>query len=348
MTGELLPHHAEILKASAISDDVVRDRGYWSASKPGDLNSRFSGQQKRPGLVIPVLDVYGQEAFCQLRPDDPRERDGKPIKYETRAKARMVLDVPPSTRPHLGNPDVTLWITEGVKKADSLASAGLRAIALLGVWSWRGTNRHGGKTALVDWHEIALNGRKVVLAFDSDTFQNPDLHQAVEEFGRWLEHRGAEPCFVYLPSDGSKVGVDDYLAAGHSRDELVALIETEWRPLPSSAAGTKPKEEPGPPPPEVDGAELLADIRHFVTRYVVLPSEATADLLALWILHTWTLEACVRDAVPEDHVRDRRQRQDAAPRDPGRAQSARLARGQPIDRRAVPQDRPASADAAAR
>ena len=125
MTGELLPHHAEILKASAISDDVVRDRGYWSASKPGDLNSRFSGQQKRPGLVIPVLDVYGEEAFCQLRPDDPREQDGKPIKYETPAKVKMALDVPPSTRPHLRNPKVTLWITEGIRKADALASVGL-------------------------------------------------------------------------------------------------------------------------------------------------------------------------------------------------------------------------------
>jgi hypothetical protein len=39
----------------------------------------------------------------------------------------MVLDVPPACRAGIGDPAVPLWITEGVKKADSLASA--RAIA---------------------------------------------------------------------------------------------------------------------------------------------------------------------------------------------------------------------------
>jgi Protein of unknown function (DUF3631)/Domain of unknown function (DUF3854) len=287
----LSPHHAKTLKASAISDDAIAERGYWSATKPGELNGCFSGVQKRaPGLVIPVLNVYGDEAFCQLRPDNPREKDGKRIKYETPAKTRMVLDVPPATRPHLENPKVTLWITEGIKKADSLVSVGLKAIALLGVWSWRGANELGGKVALPDWHEVALNDRKIVLCFDSDALQSPDVHHAVEELGRWLESRKAKPCFVYLPSDGGKIGVDDYLGAGHSKEELVASIEQKWRPLPSSAAKSKPKQAE-PVPPEVDGLELLADIGDFVRRFMVLPSNEAADLLALWVLHTWAFEA---------------------------------------------------------
>jgi hypothetical protein len=290
MSPGLLPQHQALLDASAISEDVARARGYWSATKPGDLNGRFSGVQKRvPGLVIPVLDVCGEEAFCQLRPDEPRAaRDGKPIKYETPAKVRMVLDVPPATRPHLGDPNVTLWITEGVRKADALVSVGLKAIGLLGVWNWRGTNEHGGKAVLADWHDIALNGRKVVLCFDSDAFQNPNVHQAVDEFGRWLESHKAEPCFAYLPSDGGKVGVDDFLV-GHGKDELVALIEHKWRPLPSDA--TKRERKPTEVPPQVDGIELLADIGDFIGRFMVLPSEEAADLLALWVLHTWTFEA---------------------------------------------------------
>ena len=47
-------------------------------------------------------------------------------------------------------------------------SKGLCCIALLGVWSWRETNEHGGKTALPDWELIALNGRDVYITFDSD------------------------------------------------------------------------------------------------------------------------------------------------------------------------------------
>ena len=247
----LLPHHQQLLDASAISKEVADARGYWSASKPAELNGCFTGAQKRaPGLVIPVHDAFGQQPFCQLRPDRPREKDGKPLKYETPASARMVLDVPRSTLPYLGHPGVTLWVTEGIRKADALASIGLRAIALLGVWSWRGTNEHGGKTMLPDWHEIALNDRKVVLCFDSDAYQNPNVHKAVDELGRVLERRGASLGFAYLPSDGGKVGVDDYLGAGHSRDDLVGRIETKWRALPS--------EDSGEPVAEVDGRRTAA------------------------------------------------------------------------------------------
>ena len=47
----------------------------------------------------------------------------------------------------------------------------------------------------------------------------------------------------------------------------------------------------GSAPPDVDGGELLEDIRGFITRHVVLPSAFVADLLALWVLHTWCLDA---------------------------------------------------------
>ena len=53
---------------------------------------------------------------------------------------KMILDVPPTCQPMLGDPSVDLWITEGTKKADAGASRGLCIIALLGVWNWRGRN----------------------------------------------------------------------------------------------------------------------------------------------------------------------------------------------------------------
>ena len=67
---------------------------------------------------------------------------------ETPAKSRMALDVPPTVRHLLGDPNVPLFITEGVKKADALASRGLCAVALLGVWNFRGVNDQGGKTPI--------------------------------------------------------------------------------------------------------------------------------------------------------------------------------------------------------
>jgi hypothetical protein len=41
----------------------------------------------------------------------------------------------------------------------------------------------------------------------------------------------------------------------------------------------------------IDGAELLEEIKSFIGRFVVLPSEESRDLLALWVLHTHAFEA---------------------------------------------------------
>jgi hypothetical protein len=64
----------------------------------------------------------------------------------------MALDIHPRARAHLGDHGTPLFITEGSKKVDSLISAGAKAVVgLVGVWSWRGTNRQNGKTLLPDW-----------------------------------------------------------------------------------------------------------------------------------------------------------------------------------------------------
>ena len=75
---------------------------------------------------------------------------------------------------HLGTPVTrSQVVTEGVRKVDAIVSKGMTAIALLGVWNWRGTNQQGGKTALADWEAVALNGRPVYLCFDSDVMTKP-------------------------------------------------------------------------------------------------------------------------------------------------------------------------------
>jgi hypothetical protein len=93
-----------------------------------------------------------------------------------------------------------LFVTEGVKKADALASQGCCAVALLGVWNWRGTNEQGGKLALPDWELIALKGRRVYLCFDSDVMLKAQVHQALARLKGFLESRGATVALIYLPS----------------------------------------------------------------------------------------------------------------------------------------------------
>jgi hypothetical protein len=126
----------------------VRDaRGYWTAAAKYELRDLGLGaaQQRVPALVIPVHSVSGALVFHQARPDEPRRSaDGRPIKYETPHRARMALDVPPTVRSLLGNPQVPLLVTEGSRKADSAASVGLCCVAVAGVWNWRAATSRAG------------------------------------------------------------------------------------------------------------------------------------------------------------------------------------------------------------
>ena len=80
----------------------------------------------------------------------------------------MRIDCPPLCQNKLADPSIPLWITEGVKKGDALAGHGLCAIALLGVWNFKGKNSFGGTTLLADFDYIALDNRNVRIVFDSD------------------------------------------------------------------------------------------------------------------------------------------------------------------------------------
>jgi hypothetical protein len=119
---------------------LILRRGYYSARTKAELAELgFPERQRRaPALVIPMYSPAGELVTHQLRPDAPRKDDkGKPMKYETPAGSAIHLDVHPSQTKHVGDASVPLWITEGVKKADSLASRGECVIALQGVWCWK-------------------------------------------------------------------------------------------------------------------------------------------------------------------------------------------------------------------
>ena len=154
--------HREMIEASAVTPEVALERDYKTIRVKARLRELgFSQAQAQvPCLLIPVRGLDGGIVSYQARPDEPRIRDGKPIKYETPRGSSMVVDIPPRARPHLGDPSRPLFITEGVRKADAGVSAGLCCIGLLGVWNWRGTNSAGGKCALPEWDSIALNDRK--------------------------------------------------------------------------------------------------------------------------------------------------------------------------------------------
>jgi len=231
-------HQHMLLVESGIAEDIILARGYRTETvKANLLRLGFSNRQARvPALLQPIWNVYGEIGLYQIRSDDPRiDKRGKPVKYETPAGSRMTLDVHPINKDTIRDPSIPAWCTEGIKKADSLASNGCCTVGLLGVTAFRGTNEYGGKTALSDWESIALNERPVYIVFDSDVMQKREVYQALTRLKDFLESRGARVLLVYLPSEhGEKVGVDDFLANGKTIDDLQQLATSELRPLPQS------------------------------------------------------------------------------------------------------------------
>jgi len=282
--SSLFPQHAALLEGSGIPVNIAVERGYVSVDTKARLKALgFSESQRHvPGLLVPIWNAAGERVTFQYRPDQPRERDGKPLKYETRPNTPLALDVPRSVHQWIDDPARPLFITEGARKADAAAARGLCCIALMGVWGFRGSNKKGGATALADWELVALNGRTVYIAFDSDVTTKPAVRDALVRLKAFLESRKATVEVVDLPAGdgGMKMGLDDYFAAGHTVDELLELARSDL-PAPVKAE----KQHVAYQGPPVVLATLLDDIAETFRRYVVMTSEQ-ADALTLHTAHT--------------------------------------------------------------
>lgn len=232
----LLKEHLEHLKASAISIEVIKERGYLSVLGPRDKRLEewgFTKTQRRSGIIMPVHGVDGKVINRILRADKPRSNDdGKPIKYEQPKGTQVRFDIPPRCLKNIDDPKVPIWIVEGVKKADALAAAGAECvIGETGVWGFRGKNDKGGKTVIADFERIAWNGRQVFIVYDSDMWTNRHVAAAFLDLKNLLIGKEATVRTVRLPEakDGHKNGADDFLAEGHTLQDIKDL-ETPAEP----------------------------------------------------------------------------------------------------------------------
>lgn len=235
-TARLSPEHERELTGSgsgesAISREVVRARGYYTAKHADNLPGVFPKWQRRRGLVVPGLSPSGATSV-QYKPYKPIPRKDKPgPKYETPQGADITLDVNPLMLKEVCYGTSELWITEGCKKVDALASWGLAAVGFVGVemFAVPGTK---GTEPLPCWFYVRLKGRTVIIAYDADARTNADVQRALSRLVALLEKLGAVVLVVYVtPVHGdSKAGVDDYKAAGGKAAEL-RLLARPFEPV---------------------------------------------------------------------------------------------------------------------
>lgn len=237
----LSDHHFKNLHdGSAISPEVIRERGYRTITALKQLtdlgftSQQVSQQARFPGLVIPVFGTDGSNGVYMFRSDSPVSLDDKAkkladgtykqrvIKYVWPAGIEPRIDCSPACLDRLKDPTIPLWITEGIKKGDSLVSQGLCAVSLPnGVWGFK-SKREG---LVTDLDHIVWRGRLVYIIFDSDAQVKKGVDQARARLCKILSRRGADVVVVPLPAGPDKIGVDDFFARGGTVADLLAYAE---------------------------------------------------------------------------------------------------------------------------
>lgn len=260
-------YNAQIVGAG-IALEIARENGVRGITRFEAERLGFKGERAREGLLLPLWwDDADEPVLHQLRPwvawIDAGDPDHKPIKYVTPQGGGNTLSTVRGGLHHINNPRVPLIFTEGVKKllawetlarrqgvrplrygTDSARRIAMPAVVnLTGVWGWRGANPDGGTgIPLLALDRIPMAGadaepkarfpRLVILAFDSDAMEKPGVHDALSQLRAYLMKRGAEVAVMYLPApDGEKVGLDDFLAAGHSLQDALNCCEPKLRSI---------------------------------------------------------------------------------------------------------------------
>lgn len=215
-------------------------------------------------VTLPVTDAAGRLAGVLRYQPNPERRSGASKMLAQKGTPRDLYP-PPELTP--GDP---LFLVEGEPDAVTVQSMGLAAVAVPGANGWK------------DGMAPRFAGRHLVVCCDVD---GPGRELAKRVAGDLLEHATSVRVLDLDPDrdDGYDVGDLVRDAARVGADGLAAARATLER-----MADTAVPLEPPPPP---DLAALLADVLAFLRRYVVLPGKHEATALALFVLHTWTIEA---------------------------------------------------------
>lgn len=234
--------YATKLAQSQIGDTLAKKLKF----KLRDRQQPIPFQMPSPagGFSIPYFDLKGKPtSFLRYRylenPDAGTPyagTDHKPIRYVQPPDSINELYLPPLVDWELIAADAArpIIMTEGeLKSACATAYTEFPTIGLGGVWCFRSGRNH--LPLLPMFKNIRWDGRKVYIAYDSDTSTNPKVQQAQNKLASELLQLGATPMIVSIPAHGgAKQGLDDFIvnqgaeavpALLHSASDYAAFTE---------------------------------------------------------------------------------------------------------------------------
>jgi len=216
--GILDPHHLRDLRKSGLTDETIRECGFYSESSYSKLAVMIGWKSypKRMGtaLVIPFRGPSGEMiGYNRIKPSIPKlNRNGKPQKYLGPKGQPQRPYFPPGVIDKLSDPTASLMITEGEKKAAAATQEGFPCIGLTGVFCF---NTKGTGSLCPELLQINWKGRDVRIVYDSDLNSNDKVADAESRLAQQLKQQGAKVKVIRLPDgpDGEKQGVDDFLVS---------------------------------------------------------------------------------------------------------------------------------------
>jgi hypothetical protein len=229
-------HRKWLREESAISDDVIDERGYYTLERP-EIATLVAME-----VIHPIaLKAEGWLGIPITRPDSIKHGEIIRVfgaqgtqKYLWPTGERNAFDVHPYGWDYILDTDVPVVMTEGVKKADAVLSAAraagtpLLVVAVNGNWGWH-CKINKASVACPDFLDIPWKERKVYVIPDSDFRTNDNVRKGWSELASYLAGKtGSNRAFMVVPpaAGTAKQGADDFLAAGRSLGDLLELAQS--------------------------------------------------------------------------------------------------------------------------
>jgi hypothetical protein len=207
--------HIADLKACGLTDATISALRFKSLC-PADIPVRNA----QSAYELPYFNADGTvNCFTRVKLFPAvRNSEGHTQKYWQPAGSQPGLYLPPSFfnwQTVARNPQTTITITEGEKKAAAACQAGLVTAGVGGVWNWTSTISNGERLVLPALDAFQWTSRPVLLCPDSDAWKEGKELNILAGFfalAKELEQRVATVQFVVLPDlHGTKTGLDDWL-----------------------------------------------------------------------------------------------------------------------------------------
>ncbi len=232
----LTSENSQRLNAGRLASNLMKryelaasDGGWWVSGVDPVTGERMQWGQFKP--VTPRIDMKNNPVKYEAPDGIPTRAFFLEVPRHIWEKIAAFYDCPIDDSLHFWQwvikNNLPITVTEGAKKAGAMLTAGVIAVAVSGVYNaTRKLNDDGDRELIPDLQYFATPDRKVFSCFDTDKKAKTRAYvaKASKKMLQAFDKAGCDAKFISLPSDGDKVGADDFIVS-HGGDKFHELYK---------------------------------------------------------------------------------------------------------------------------